>query len=190
MTGDDLPNRSEAVRISKRLSFVLRHRPDEAGIELDANGWVDVDELVQALSATGKAVSRDDVEHVVATSEKRRFELVEGRIRAAQGHSVAVDLDLASLTPPETLFHGTVDRFVPVIAEEGLRPMQRSHVHLSADESTAREVGRRRGAPVVLQVRARLMSESGHDFFRAANGVWLTVSVPPTFLVLPERHQE
>lgn len=175
----------DVVRISKRLSYVLRHRPDTAGIELDANGWVDAEALALALSTTGGPVRLDEIEHVVATSDKQRFELVDGRIRAAQGHSVAVDLDLTPLTPPEILFHGTVERFLPLIVEQGLRPMNRSHVHLSADESTANKVGERRGAPVILQVRALPMSESGHDFFRAANGVWLTATVPPNFLVIP-----
>jgi putative RNA 2'-phosphotransferase len=174
-----------AVRISMRLSYVLRHRPDTAGIELDANGWVDVESLVAALSANGDAVLLDEIEHVVATSEKQRFELVDGRIRAAQGHSVSVDLDLTPLTPPDVLFHGTVERFLPLIAEQGLRSMERSHVHLSADETTATKVGQRRGVPVILQLRALQMNQDGHDFFRAANGVWLTVKVPPNFLVFP-----
>ena len=176
---------ADVVRISKRLSYVLRHRPDTAGIELDANGWVDVEALALALSTTGGPVRLDEIEHVVETSDKQRFELVEGRIRAAQGHSVSVDLDLTPLTPPEILFHGTVERFVPLIVEQGLRPMNRSHVHLSADESTATKVGERRGVPVILQVRALPMSENGHDFFRAANGVWLTATAPPNFLMIP-----
>lgn len=176
---------SDVVQMSKRLSYVLRHRPDTAGIELDTNGWVDVEALALALSTTGSAVRLDEIEHVVAASDKQRFELVDGQIRAAQGHSVSVDLDLTPLTPPDVLFHGTVERFLPLIAEQGLRPMKRSHVHLSADETTATKVGQRRGVPVILQVRALQMNQDGHDFFRAANGVWLTATVPPNFLVLP-----
>lgn len=176
---------SDVVRISKRISYELRHRPDTAGVELDANGWVDVEAFVVALNTTGDAVLLDEIEHVVATSEKQRFELVGGRIRAAQGHSVTVDLDLTPLTPPDVLFHGTVELFLPLIAEQGLRPMNRSYVHLSVDMSRASKVGERRGAPVILEVRALSMSESGHDFFRAPNGVWLSATVPPSFLVVP-----
>ena len=147
---------------------------------------MDLDALVQALVAAGHAVSVDAVRDVVATSDKRRFELDGGRIRAAQGHTVPVELGLAERRPPPVLWHGTVGRSLDRILADGLRPMGRHAVHLSADPGTARRVGARRGAPVVLRVDAAAMVADGHRFARAANGVWLTEHVPGRFIVVQE----
>ena len=175
--------------MSKRLSYVLRHRPESVGLTLDDAGWVDVDALLSALAAHGLTLTRADLEDVVATNDKRRFAFdgSGARIRASQGHSVGVDLGYAAQTPPAALFHGTVERFVPVILAEGLRPGRRHAVHLSPDVATARTVGARRGTPVVLRVDAAAMAADGHPFTRSANGVWLTDAVPPTFLSVAER---
>lgn len=172
----------ELVRVSKLLAAVLRHRPESIGIALDEAGWVDVDTLLGALAAHGHVIDRTDLDRVVAGTDKRRFQVEAGRIRAAQGHSVAVDLGLAPAPPPAVLFHGTVARFLPGIRARGLVPGGRRQVHLSADEPTARAVGARRGAPVVLRVDAGGMHEHGHLFYRAANGVWLTDHVPPEWI--------
>lgn len=165
------------------MSYVLRHRPDKAGISLDAQGWIGAVDLAEALSAVGPPVSLAQIEHVVATSDKQRFELVDGRIRAAQGHSIQVDLDLPTATPPAKLYHGTVQRFLPSIRSQGLKPGTRRHVHLSPDRETATRVGSRRGEPVILVIDAARMAADGYDFYRSSNGVWLTDSVPVKYLV-------
>ncbi|GHG61111.1 RNA 2'-phosphotransferase [Streptomyces griseocarneus] len=173
------------VRVSKYLSQHLRHRPGHIGISLDPQGWVDVDVLLAAAAAHGFPISRRELEHVVATNDKQRFALEEDRIRARQGHSVAVDLGLPAAEPPPYLFHGTVSRTVAAIRAEGLSPMGRHHVHLSADRETAERVGARRGKPVVLAVDAAAMRAAGHVFRVTENGVWLTETVPPRFLRFP-----
>ncbi|MEZ5443183.1 MAG: RNA 2'-phosphotransferase [Lysobacterales bacterium] len=169
---------------SKLLSYVLRHRPDSIGLTLDAQGWVDVAELLRCLADAGKAMSRDDLLVVVRDNDKQRFSLnADGnRIRAAQGHSVTIDLALPDREPPAVLFHGTARRHLPAILAEGLRPRTRQHVHLSADTETAWRVGRRHGEPVLLQVNAQAMHVQGFRFTRSDNGVWLTESVPTAFL--------
>ena len=176
----------DVVRTSKRLSYVLRHRPVSIGITLDDAGWVDVDVLLAALAAHGPEVTRAELDHVVATNDKRRFafDRTGTRIRASQGHSVAVELGYAPETPPPVLFHGTVEAALAGILAEGLRPGRRHAVHLSADVATARTVGARRGRPVVLRVDAAALADAGTVFTRSANGVWLVPAVPPGFLVL------
>ncbi|WP_346621012.1 RNA 2'-phosphotransferase [Blastococcus montanus] len=169
----------DVVRTSKRLSFVLRHRPESVGLVLDPAGWADVEQVLGALRLT-----RQELERVVATNDKRRFAFDDTgtRIRASQGHSVTVDLGYAPEHPPEELFHGTVERFLPAILAEGLRPGRRHAVHLSPDVETARVVGGRRGRPVVLRVDSSAMAAAGFTFRRSANGVWLVDAVPPAYL--------
>jgi len=170
---------TDLVGISKQLAYVLRHRPESIGITLDDAGWVAIDALLVALAAHGRRITRADLDRVVAGTDKRRFEVDGERIRAAQGHSVLVDLVLDAVEPPPVLFHGTVERFLASILKHGLRPGRRRHVHLSADVQTASTVGARRGTPVVLRIDAAGMHADGHTFYRAANGVWLTDHVPP-----------
>ncbi|WP_158842989.1 RNA 2'-phosphotransferase [Saccharothrix deserti] len=165
------------IRLSKRMSKCLRHDPQRLGLTLDAAGWVDLDGFVDALGVT-----REQVLEVVARNDKQRFEIEGGRIRASQGHTVAVELDLPVVEPPAVLFHGTVARYLPDILREGLRPMLRHDVHLSASVETAVRVGSRRGKPVVLVVDAAAMSADGHEFRVSANGVWLAAAVPPNYL--------
>ncbi|WP_225848540.1 RNA 2'-phosphotransferase [Streptomyces sp. HPF1205] len=169
------------VKVSKFLSLVLRHDPGRIGVTLDEGGWVDVDELIAACAARGRSFSRAELDHVVANNDKKRFALSgDGRrIRASQGHSIPVDLGLASVEPPAVLYHGTGAATVPVILREGLRPMSRQDVHLSADKETAIRVGARHGRPVVLEVDAAGLAATGHEFRLSANGVWLTDTVPP-----------
>jgi putative RNA 2'-phosphotransferase len=177
---------SSDTRLSKFLSLVLRHEPEKAGITLDAAGWVDVETLLRGCAAAGVAVSRSDLDRIVAESDKQRFAFSDDRrrIRANQGHSVEVELAYEPLTPPDILFHGTADRFLESIRAQGLVRGKRHHVHLSAERSTAIEVGRRHGRPIVLQIDARRMHAEGIAFFRSANGVWLTEHVPARFLTL------
>jgi putative RNA 2'-phosphotransferase len=176
-----------STKQSKFLSLVLRHDPARIGITLDSAGWTDVTALLAAVAAAGTPITRDELVQIVATSDKQRFALSPDgeRIRANQGHSVEVELELAPATPPATLYHGTVDRFLASIREKGLIKGARHHVHLSADLGTAEKVGGRRGRPVILVVRAADMVAAGHPFFVSANGVWLTEHVPPAFIELP-----
>ena len=170
--------------LSKRLSYVLRHRPDAAGVTLDAHGWVDVDVLLAGLAAAGTAMTRADLDRVVADNPKQRFALSPDgrRIRASQGHSIDVDLGYAPATPPAVLYHGTAERHLASIRTTGLERRGRHHVHLSATVATARTVGARHGRPVVLVVDAARMAVDGHAFFVTPNGVWLVEAVPPSYL--------
>jgi putative RNA 2'-phosphotransferase len=179
---------TQLTRISKTLAYHLRHRPDKIGLTLEPGGWVLVDELLAALARTGRPISRAELEEVVARNAKQRFALDEAgtRIRASQGHSVVVDLGLEPVTPPALLFHGTSRHALAAIEREGLRKQRRHHVHLSADEATARTVGARHGPPVVLVVDAAAMHAAGQQFFRSANGVWLVDAVPAHFLRIAE----
>lgn len=172
------------VKISKYLARHLRHQPDRLGITLDPAGWVDVAELLAACRAQGLPLTAAELEEVVETNDKRRFAFSEDglRLRANQGHTVEVDLGLPPAAPPPLLYHGTVARFVDAILREGLLPMDRHDVHLSPDTGTARKVGSRRGAPVVLAVDAAAMAADGHEFRVTANGVWLIPAVPPAYL--------
>ncbi|MFV2171888.1 RNA 2'-phosphotransferase [Actinomadura sp. LOL_016] len=171
-----------AVRVSKYLARHLRHRPEQIGLALDREGWADVGDLLAAAARHGFPIARAELERVVASDGKGRYALDGNRIRAVQGHSVPVELNLPVTPPPELLFHGTVGRFVAAIRREGLRPMGRHAVHLSPDRETALRVGARRGVPVVLAVRAGRMAADGHEFRVTSNGVWLTASVPPRYL--------
>ncbi|WP_327091624.1 RNA 2'-phosphotransferase [Nonomuraea sp. NBC_01738] len=170
------------IRVSKYLSRHLRHQPARIGLTLDPHGWADIDALLHAAKTHGFPITRDELHHVVATNDKQRFAMDGNRIRASQGHTIEVDLDLTEEEPPDTLFHGTVPATLAAIRAEGLRPMKRHHVHLSPDRETAIRVGARRGRPVVLLVDARAMHADGHVFHRSANGVWLTDRVPPSYI--------
>lgn len=175
-------------RLSKRLSYVLRHDPGSVGLVLDGAGWADVDELLAALRAHGTVLGRGELEALVASSDKQRFAFDESstRIRASQGHSVPVDLGYVVRTPPPVLFHGTPVRSVSAILHEGLRPGRRHAVHLSTDEATARQVGQRRGRCTVLRVDAAGLAADGVEFTCSANGVWLVAAVPPAYLTVIE----
>lgn len=171
------------VRASKMLARVLRHRPQDAGIQLDAHGWAQVGPLVRGMS--GKVeFSRAILEHIVENDPKGRYEFDAHhmRVRARQGHSVAVDVELERRDPPAVLYHGTATKSLDSIMREGLKPMGRLHVHLSSDRETAVKVGSRHGSPAVLEVDAAAMAAEGREFHLSRNGVWLTGPVEPRFL--------
>lgn len=176
---------SHSVQLSKFLSLILRHKPDTIGLALDVQGWAAIDELITKSDAAGMRFTREELLQVVQSSDKNRFSVSDDgqRIRAAQGHSVEVELGLSPQEPPAVLYHGTATRFVDAILAEGLKPQSRQQVHLSADEATAHLVGQRHGKPVVLTVDALRMHAAGFKFYRADNGVWLTDQVPREFLV-------
>jgi putative RNA 2'-phosphotransferase len=179
-------NEQRVVKVSKYLSKHLRHQPDRIGLTLDEAGWVEIDELLAAAASHGFRVSRAELDQAVAENDKRRFVIDGTRIRASQGHTIDVELGLAPEQPPAYLYHGTVARFLDAIRAEGLSPMSRHDVHLSADRETATRVGARRGRPVVLSVDAGAMHHDGHTFRVSANGVWLTAAVPPRYLRFPD----
>jgi putative RNA 2'-phosphotransferase len=174
----------QATRLSKFLSLHLRHQPAAIGLRLQAGGWVGVDELLAACASHGVPISREVLAELVAGSDKQRFAFDEtgARIRAQQGHSVEVDLQLLPAVPPAVLYHGTAPAALPAIRREGLQKMSRHHVHLSPDEETARRVGARRGRPVILAVDAAGLHAAGGVFYESGNGVWLVDAVPPQYL--------
>jgi len=174
------------ITASKFLSLLLRHKPEEVGLTLDHEGWAVIDDIVRLTARSRMPLTRALIEVVTATNDKQRFVLsADGlRIRANQGHSIAVDLGLEPRDPPEVLFHGTATRFLASILRQGLIKGTRQHVHLSADQGTAMRVGQRHGEPVVLRIDAGAMHRSGHPFFLSANGVWLCEWVPLAFLTV------
>lgn len=166
------------------MSLLLRHKPEAGNLMLDRNGWTALDDLVAACIAKGRAGAENDVLRVVEENDKRRFELSPDRtsIRAAQGHTVELDLGLEPVEPPRVLFHGTVERYLDPILRDGLRPMKRTHVHLSSDEETARRVGQRRGDAIILSIAAAALHRAGAEFYRSSNGVWLVDHVPSDYI--------
>lgn len=182
-------------KLSVFISLVLRHKPEAANIQLDEHGWAEVDALIEGIRKTGRRIDIDTLKEIVRTDGKQRYSFNEDctLIRANQGHSVSVDVELKEAKPPEILYHGTAERFMESIRQEGLRPMSRLYVHLSKDEETALKVGARHGKPVVLKVNAGKMQQDGFRFFLSENGVWLTDKVPASYLFLrgnEERHEE
>jgi putative RNA 2'-phosphotransferase len=177
----------ELIRTSKFLSLILRHEPERVGVKLEDAGWVAVDELLSAVNQHGVMLTLDQLKHIVATSDKKRFAFSEDslRIRASQGHSLDVDLQYEPQAPPELLYHGTATRFLDSIRAKGLERMQRHAVHLSAETKLTLQVGGRHGKPVLLVIRAGDMHRAGHVFRCSANGVWLVDHVPVRFIEFP-----
>jgi putative RNA 2'-phosphotransferase len=174
------------VTISKFLSKHLRHQPEALGLTLAPGGWVEVVELLQACTNAGFPITREQLDEVVRTSDKQRFSFDETgeRIRANQGHSTDVDLQLEPVEPPAILYYGTAEQNVSIILASGLAKMKRHHVHLSLDISTANKVGQRHGKPAIFVVDSGAMHAKGHLFYCSANCVWLTEEVPAEFLRL------
>ena len=170
------------------MSLILRHDPGTYGVVRDGNGWTTVAGLLDAMADHGTQITRADLELIVASSDKQRFAIsADGTlIRANQGHSVQVELDLTPQAPPDLLYHGTASRFLDSISRDGLKKMQRHHVHLHEDRMLATEVGGRHGKPVLLVVSSLEMFESGHTFFVTENKVWLTDSVPVEYIRFPD----
>lgn len=180
-------NEKETIQRSKYLSLILRHQPELIGLELDAAGWTDVEDLLRRINASGKSFTREQLEHVVQTSPKRRFAFSDdgSRIRANQGHSIEVDLQYDATVPPATLYHGTATRFLNSIRQQGLLKMKRHHVHLSAETVVTMQVGSRHGKPTLLTIDAKAMHSEGHTFYVTTNRVWLVDHVPVRFIQFP-----
>jgi len=173
----------ELTSLSKFCSKILRHEPEIIGIRLDEHGWADVEELLLGIQQT-RPISREMLEEIVRTDKKQRYSFSEDKrlIRANQGHSIPVDVELPEALPPEVLLHGTGKPFVESIDRQGLLPMSRLYVHLSTDIKTAESVGRRHGKPVVYRVLSGKMASDGYLFYLSVNGVWLTKQVPVQYL--------
>lgn len=171
-------------KLSVFISLILRHKPEAIGIALDEHGWASVDELIKGINAANYRIDMELLEEIVRTDNKQRYSFNEDKtlIRANQGHSVRVDVELKECEPPEQLFHGTGERFAAAIRKEGLKPMSRLYVHLSKDRETAEKVGARHGKPHIFFVHSGKMFRQGYKFYLSENGVWLTKSVPPEFL--------
>ena len=172
--------------ISKFLSLVLRHMPDTISLNLDENGWADISELIEKCNNHNVLLNIQLLEEIVTTNDKQRFAFNDDKtkIRANQGHSITVELDLEDKMPPEILYHGTAERFLGSILKNGILKQSRQQVHLSANIDTAKKVGARHGKPVVLTVKASAMYNAGHKFYLSQNGVWLTDFVHPEFLIV------
>lgn len=177
--------KNSLTETSKFLSYILRHEPQAIGITLDSQGWVEIEELIQAANQSGKNVDRELIQQVVESCEKKRFTISDDglRIRAAQGHSTgSVNIDYPQRVPPEFLYHGTATRFLEAIQQTGLKSLQRHHVHLSENRETAINVGERYGKVKVLTIAAGLMHQQGFIFYCSENNVWLTDEVPVRFI--------
>lgn len=176
----------QIIRTSRKMSLVLRHKPEAIGLTLDPHGWALVADLLRRMAATGTPLTRAELDVIVAENDKKRFAFNDAgtKIRASQGHSIDVDLQFEPLLPPPELFHGTATTSVESILATGLQSRSRRHVHLSLDRETATKVGTRHGRPVILTVAAGLMHKDGYEFYRSANDVWLTHEVPARYLAV------
>jgi putative RNA 2'-phosphotransferase len=179
-------NEKNKTKLSKFLSLILRHQPEAVGLTLEENGWISVNKLIEACAKNGRIFTRTELEEVVATNEKKRFAFDESgtKIRANQGHSVDVEIEFEEKIPPKLLYHGTAEKNLGIIYEQGLSKMKRHHVHLSGDVETALKVGSRHGKPVIFQINTEVMSAENFKFYVSANNVWLIDEVPPRFLKL------
>lgn len=173
--------------LSRYMSLILRHKPEVIGITLDEHGWADTEELISGIAKT-REFNREILDEIVRTDDKQRYSYNEDKtlIRANQGHSIPVDVELPKQEPPEYLYHGTGEKYKTSIDMQGLIPKSRLYVHLSSDTDTAVNVGRRHGKPIVYRVRSGQMQRDGYDFFRSVNGVWLTKAVPASYLELTD----
>lgn len=179
----------DLTSLSKFLSYLLRHRPETIGLELDNNGWANVSELIIKAEKNGKTLNRNLLQQVVEGGTKQRFVFSkDGKyIRAGYGHSIDVDLQLHSKTPPPNLYHGTTKDNVPSILKEGIKPGNRQFVHLSVGRADARQVGSRHGSPVILTIQAKVMERDGYSFYQSESepDIWLTKKVPPKYVQQP-----
>ena len=180
------PGAMEKIKLketSKFISLILRHKPETIGITLDEHGWANVDELIAGIAKT-RDFNMEMLEEIVRTDEKQRYSFNEDKtlIRANQGHSIPVDVELKKEIPPEYLYHGTGEKYVGSIEKQGLIPKSRLYVHLSADIETAKKVGTRHGKPVVYRIASGKMNDDGYEFYKSVNGVWLIKAVPIEYM--------
>jgi len=171
---------SKEKDISKYLSYILRHKPESIDLKLDSNGWANIDEIIQKTEVF--PLTKEVIDDIVKNSPKQRFIIKGKQIRANQGHSINIDLNLTSTIPPNILYHGTAEKYVPSIIKGGLLPQKRQYVHLSTNQITAKEVGARHGKPILLNIDAKNMYKDGYSFYLSENGVYLTQAVPSQYI--------
>lgn len=173
------------IKLGKFISLILRHQPKIIGIELDKNGWADTKELIEKINKAGKSIDFKTLERIVDNNDKKRYKFNEDKtkIRANQGHSINVDVELKECIPPEYLYHGTAIKFADNIFKEGLKKQTRQYVHLSIDIETALKIGKRHGIPKVLKISALNMYNKGYKFYLSENGIWLTDNVPTEYII-------
>ena len=178
---------NKLIELSRFLSYVLRHKPEALDLDMSTDGWVAVEELIDKMNKDGKDITFQILKMIVQQDDKKRYSFNEdeSRIRANQGHSIKIDLDLKPITPPKYLYHGTAARNIDSIKEHGLLKRERHHVHLSENKDTAKRVGARYGKPIILTILAGDMNNAGHTFYRSDNLVWLTDTVPVEFIEFP-----
>jgi putative RNA 2'-phosphotransferase len=178
----------DLTRASKYIALLLRHKPEDGDLTLDSHGWCDSKALVKAVARKNNGFTFEDLEKIVATDEKTRYSFNENKtkIRANQGHSINVDVELKKDTPPDVLYHGTASKSLNLIFKDGLKPMSRLYVHLSKNIETATKVGTRHGTPIILSVDTKQMALDGYEFFISENGVWLTKEVPAKYLTITQ----
>ena len=172
-------------KLSKFISLILRHKPEEIGISLDDFGWAKTEDLINGINNSGRKIDIEILEEIVRTDDKQRYSFNEDKtkIRANQGHSIPVNVELKELEPPATLYHGTATKSIEGIRQQGIKSMSRLYVHLSKDFETAKKVGARHGECVVLIINAKKMYEDGIKFYLSENGVWLTKYVDPKYIL-------
>lgn len=172
-------------KLSIFISLVLKHKPETIGIQLDEHGWADVNELIEGINNTGRCINKELLEEIVKSDQKNRYSFSEDKmlIRANQGHSIPVDVELEEQVPPNILYHGTAKKVQDIIMQQGIKSMSRLYVHLSTDYKTAREVGNRHGDPVVLKIAASEVYATGIKFYLSVNGIWLTKYVDKRFII-------
>lgn len=167
-------------RLGKTISYILRHHPEYFDVNIDSHGWADVDELIKNMCVHGNTIDRETLDRIVRENNKNRYSYNEDKtkIRANQGHSIPVDLDLLPVTPPDVLYHGTAEKFLNSIKQKGILKMSRNHIHLSTDTERAFNVGKRHGKPVVLVIDTKKMNEDGIKFYLSKNKIWLCEHIP------------
>lgn len=180
------------IRLSKTLSYILRHHPEDFGLQLNPNGTVEIKEMVKALNRKFKNITKEDLEKVVRKDKKGRFSLLDNKtkIRANYGHSIkGIDLNYEPVTPPEILFHGTARKFKAPILKQGLKPMNRNFTHLSKNYTEAIKTGKRRDPkPIIFKIKAKLMYDNGYEFYKTGKEIYLTKTVPVKFIEIDEQH--
>lgn len=178
-------HKDENVKLGRFISYILRHHPEAVNLELDENGWADTEELINKINLSGSAIDFAKLNEIVKTNDKKRYEFSDDykKIRACQGHSINVDLNLKPVKPPQCLYHGTALKNVEIIKKEGLRKISRQYVHLSIDYETAYNVGKRHGKPYIIKVESGKMYDNGHVFYLSKNKVWLSEDINSEYLI-------
>lgn len=166
---------NDLVKMGKYISLILRHKPELINLKIDEHGWANVDDLLKGINNSGRYISKEILDIIVNTNNKKRYQYNNDhtKIRANQGHSIKVDVELQEKVPPNILYHGTAQKYLDKIRESGIRKMNRLHVHLSKDIETAINVGKRHGQPIVLVINTEAMIKDGFKFYYSNNGVWL-----------------